>query len=323
MAEITPGQAYGFFTDTSVCIGCKACEVACKQWNQLPGNEPVFGDGFDNTGSLDAQNWRHVQLIDNVPDQTLVAGQGKAWLLMSDVCKHCSHASCMEVCPTGAIIRTEFDSVFIQPSVCNGCRNCIAACPYSVIGMDETTNVAQKCTLCYDRLQGGLEPACAKACPTQSIQFGPVTELRARAQQRVTDLHGQGISEARLYGDDESVYGGLNAFFLLMDEPEAYRLPNAANAVLPSRNNLGGYLTALITAVLAVFGALIALRRRREPAPVTGEASAGAGPDRGTPPEAKGSTAAEAPGGTSAGTQGGTSAEAPGGTPPDATGGDE
>jgi formate dehydrogenase iron-sulfur subunit len=315
MAEITPGQAYGFFTDTSVCIGCKACEVACKQWNQLPGNEPAFGDGFDNTGSLDAQNWRHVQLIDNVPDQTLVAGQGKAWLLMSDVCKHCSHASCMEVCPTGAIIRTEFDSVFIQPSVCNGCRNCIAACPYSVIGMDETTNVAQKCTLCYDRLQGGLEPACAKACPTQSIQFGTVTELRARAQQRVADLHSQGISEARLYGDDESVYGGLNAFFLLMDEPEAYRLPNAANAVLPSRNNLGGYLTALITAVLAVFGALIALRRRREPAPETAGVSGGAGPDRGTSAEAQGGTSAEA--------QGGTSAEAQGGTPPAATDGDE
>jgi formate dehydrogenase iron-sulfur subunit len=306
MAEISPGQAYGFFTDTSVCIGCKACEVACKEWNQLPGNEPAFGDGFDNTGSLDAQNWRHVQLIDNVPDQTLVAGQGKAWLLMSDVCKHCSHASCMEVCPTGAIIRTEFDSVFIQPSVCNGCRNCIAACPYSVIGMDETTNVAQKCTLCYDRLQGGLEPACAKACPTQSIQFGPVTELRARAQQRVTDLQSQGISQARLYGDDESIYGGLNAFFLLMDEPEAYRLPNAANAVLPSRNNLGGYLTVLITAVLAVLGAVFALRRRREPAPVTGEAPAGAGPDRGTSPTAKADTPPEAHGGgTLAGPTGG------------------
>ena len=73
MAEITPGQAYGFFTDTSACIGCKTCEVACKEWNQLPGNAPAFGDGFDNTGSLDSQNWRHVQLIDNVPDQALVA----------------------------------------------------------------------------------------------------------------------------------------------------------------------------------------------------------------------------------------------------------
>jgi formate dehydrogenase iron-sulfur subunit len=265
MAEITPGRAYGFFTDTSVCIGCKACEVACKQWNELPGNEPLFGDGYDNTGTLDAQNWRHVEFIDNVPDETLGTGQGKAWLMMSDVCKHCKNASCMEVCPTGALIRTEFDSVYIQPDVCNGCRNCIAACPYGVIQQDEHKGIAQKCTLCYDRLQGGLEPACAQACPTDSIQFGPLDELKAMAQQRVDALHDQGVSEARLYGADDSVYGGLNAFFLLMDEPEKYRLPNAENAVLPSRNNVGGYLGALGTAVLAVLGGLFALRRRREP----------------------------------------------------------
>jgi formate dehydrogenase iron-sulfur subunit len=263
MTEIVPGQAYGFFTDTSVCIGCKACEVACKQWNMLSGHEPVFGDGYDNTGSLDEQNWRHVQFIDNVPDQTMGTGQGKAWLLMSDVCKHCQHASCMDVCPTGAIIRTEFDTVYIQPDVCNGCRNCISACPYSVIGIDEDTNVARKCTLCYDRLQGGMEPACAKACPTDSIQFGPLQELQQRADQRLGDLHAQGVAEANLYGRDQAVYGGLNAFFLLMDKPEAYKLPNAANAVLPGRNNPGGYLAGAVTAVLGVLGGLIALRRRQ------------------------------------------------------------
>ena len=265
MVEITPGQSYGFFTDTSVCIGCKACEVACKEWNQLDGNEPVFGDGYDNTGQLDAQNWRHVQFHDNVPDETLTAGQGKAWLMMSDVCKHCTHASCMEVCPTDAIIKTEFDTVYIQPNVCNGCRDCIAACPYGVIEMDKNKNVAQKCTLCYDRLQNSMEPACAKACPTQSIQFGPVKELKLTAVKRVNDLHAQGVTEAQLYGADDSVYGGLNAFFLLMDKPEVYGLPNAENAVLPSRNNARGYLATLVTAVVAVVGGLIALRRRREP----------------------------------------------------------
>ena len=264
MVDITPGKAYGFFTDTSVCIGCKACEVACKEWNMLPGNPPVFGDGYDNTGSLDAQNWRHVKFIDNVPDETTVTGNGKAWLMMSDVCKHCALASCMEVCPTGAIIRTEFDTVYIQPDVCNGCRNCIAACPYDVIGIDDNRGVVQKCTLCYDRLQGGLEPACAKACPTESIMFGTVEELRATARRRVNNLHDQGITQARLYGEDDKVYGGLNAFFLLMDEPEKYKLPNAENAVLPRRNNLGGYLGVLGTAILAVLGGLVALRRRRE-----------------------------------------------------------
>ena len=265
MVEITPGQSYGFFTDTSVCIGCKACEVACKEWNQLDGNEPVFGDGYDNTGQLDAQNWRHVQFHDRVPDETSTVGQGKAWLMMSDVCKHCTHASCMEVCPTDAIIKTEFDTVYIQPNVCNGCRDCIAACPYGVIEMNQNKGVAQKCTLCYDRLQNSMEPACAKACPTQSIQFGPVKELKLTAVKRVNDLHAQGVTEAQLYGADESVYGGLNAFFLLMDKPEVYGLPNAENAVLPSRNNARGYLATMVTAVVAVVGGLIALRRRREP----------------------------------------------------------
>jgi formate dehydrogenase iron-sulfur subunit len=272
MTDIKPGQAYGFFTDTSVCIGCKACEVACKQWNLLDGNAPTFGDGFDNTGQLDAQNWRHVQFIDRVPDALSNAGQGKAWLMMSDVCKHCTHASCLEVCPTNAIIRTEFDTVYIQPDVCNGCRDCIAACPYGVIEMDKQRGVAQKCTLCYDRLQGGLDPACAKACPTQSIQFGPVAELRDKAKQRLDALHSQGVPEAQLYGADDSVYGGLNAFFLLMDKPEVYGLPDAENAVLPSRNNKPGYLTALATAVVGVIGGLIALRRRRTaPAPAPAE----------------------------------------------------
>jgi len=263
MATIKAGETYGFFTDTSVCIGCKACEVACKEWNQLQGDSPSFlADSFDNTGSLDAQNWRHVKFIEHVPDQSSTAGNGAAWLMMSDVCKHCKHASCMEVCPTGAIIRTEFNTVFIQQDVCNGCRNCVAACPYGVIGMNQQTGTAHKCTLCYDRLQGGLEPACAKACPTQSIQFGPLAELQQAADVRVAALHSQGVTQAQLYGRDDKVYGGLNAFFLLMDKPETYGLPNAENATLPSRNDLGGYLTAAVTAVLAVIGGLVAFRRR-------------------------------------------------------------
>jgi formate dehydrogenase iron-sulfur subunit len=275
--EITPGKAYGFFTDTSVCIGCKACEVACKEWNQLPEGELGFlGESLDNTGALDGTTWRHVQFIDNVEDETMGQGDGKAFLLMSDVCKHCKEASCLEVCPTGAIIRTEFDSVFIQEDVCNGCRACIAACPYDVIEIDHSSNVARKCTLCYDRLQGGMQPACAKACPTESIQFGELTVLKRNARKREADLHAQGLKEARLYGADDDVYGGLNAFFLLMDEPETYGFPNAENAVLPERNNAGGYLGALATAVLGAFGALFALRERgkRKQAEEEGEAQA-------------------------------------------------
>jgi formate dehydrogenase iron-sulfur subunit len=261
---IQAGQKYGFFTDTSVCIGCKACEVACKEWNQLQGNNPQFlADSFDNTGQLDAQNWRHVQFIEQVPDQSATQGNGAAWLMMSDVCKHCQHASCMEVCPTGAIIRTEFDTVFIQQDVCNGCRNCVAACPYGVIGMNQQTGTAHKCTLCYDRLQGGLEPACAKACPTQSIQFGPLDELRERARLRVEDLHAAGQDSARLYLDDPADgIGGGGAFFLLLDEPEVYGLPPDPVVTTRDLPRMWKHV-AIAAAGLAGAGVALALGRRR------------------------------------------------------------
>jgi formate dehydrogenase iron-sulfur subunit len=256
-------EAVGFFTDSSVCIGCKACEVACKEWNRLPGDAPKFKDSYDNTGALDDQNWRHVQFIERLSDGPVQAGNGHAWLMLSDVCKHCKQASCMEVCPTGAIIRTEFDTVFIQQDVCNGCRDCISACPFGVIGYSAQMGIAQKCTFCYDRLQSGKTPACAQACPTQSIQFGPLEEMQKRADARLAVLHDQGIAQAQLYGRDTKVYGGLNAFFLLMDKPETYGLPNEQNAVLPRRNNAKGYLGMLATALVGAVAAVVAFRDRR------------------------------------------------------------
>jgi formate dehydrogenase iron-sulfur subunit len=264
-------EPVGFFTDTSICIGCKACEVACKEWNQLPGNTPKFGDGFDNTGQLDAENFRHVKFIDLVPETPTVVGNGSAWLMMSDLCKHCKHASCMEVCPTGAIVRTEYDTVFIQQDVCNGCRDCISACPYGAIGFSPITGTARKCTMCYDRLQNNMTPACAKACPTQSIQYGTLSELQQKADARLAALHAQGYDGAQLYGRDDSVYGGLGAFFLLMDKPEVYGLPNKQNAVLPSRNNFGGYLGAFFTAAIGVLAGMVAFRRGAPPEPSTGK----------------------------------------------------
>jgi formate dehydrogenase iron-sulfur subunit len=182
--------------------------------------------------------------------------------MMSDVCKHCANASCLEVCPTDAIVRTEFDTVFIQQDVCNGCRDCISACPYSVIGFDSQSGTAKKCTFCYDRLQNNLQPACATACPTQSIKFGELGQMRQVAADRLNVLQSQGQTQARIYGDKE--YGGLHAFFLLNDKPEAYGLPSAESAVLPSRNNLPGYLGGVVTALVAAIAGLIAFRRRGE-----------------------------------------------------------
>jgi formate dehydrogenase iron-sulfur subunit len=280
-------EPVGFFTDTSICIGCKACEVACKEWNQLPGDAPTFRDSFDNTGQLDAENWRHVKFVDLVPDAGLVTGNGQAWLMMSDICKHCKHASCLEVCPTGAIVRTEFDTVYIQQDVCNGCRDCISACPYGVIGFSEASGTVHKCTMCYDRLQSNMMPACAKACPTQSIQFGTLSELHQKADARLAALRAQGYDKAQLYGRDDSIYGGLNSFFLLMEKPEVYGLPNKENAVLPRRNNLGGYLGALVTAVIGVFAGMIAFRRPidGEPAPTAAERPARGAPHEGAATE--------------------------------------
>jgi formate dehydrogenase iron-sulfur subunit len=286
----------GFFTDTSICIGCKACEVACKEWNGVPDHGlSLLGMSFDNTGALTANSWRHVAFVEqpvpagrrpppfeNVPTgpssapataarsastatdtgtepglggggqepesaARMAAGSeflgmpssalpGRApgrterkdlrWLMSSDVCKHCTHAACLDVCPTGALFRTEFGTVVVQQDICNGCGYCIPACPYGVIDQRKEDGRAWKCTLCYDRIGGGLTPACAQACPTQSIQYGPLDELRERAARRVEQLQASGETTARLYGHDpHDGVGGDGAFFLLLDEPEVYGLP--------------------------------------------------------------------------------------------------
>ncbi len=221
-------QRMGFFTDTSVCIGCKACEVACKEWNHVPEDGlALTGMSYDNSVGLGADTWRHVAFIEQ---RTAVPADGAAdgmrWLMSSDVCKHCTHAACLDVCPTGALMRTEFGTVVVQEDICNGCGYCIPACPYGVIDQRKEDGRAWKCTLCYDRLGAGMEPACAKACPTDSIQFGPLDELRERATERVARLHEAGEASARLYGNDPADgVGGDGAFFLLLDEPEVYGLP--------------------------------------------------------------------------------------------------
>jgi formate dehydrogenase iron-sulfur subunit len=216
----------GFFTDTSVCIGCKACEVACKEWNDVPEDGiELTGMSYDNTVSLGASTWRHVAFIEQMSPPVSAPGESR-WLMSSDVCKHCTEAGCLDVCPTGALMRTEFGTVVVQDDVCNGCGYCVPACPFGVIGRRETDGGAHKCTLCYDRIGDGMMPACAKACPTESIQFGPVDELRERAQGRLEDLQDAGVSEARLYlNDPQDGIGGAGAFFLLLDEPEVYGLP--------------------------------------------------------------------------------------------------
>ena len=314
--RIVPGRSYGFFTDTTLCIGCKACEVACKQWNNLPADDLALGgDSYDNTRQLSATTWRHVAFIeqfdrdrfeglappsiaaeDSSPDDgpehddagrldapglrahlpadfepwaNLTTSEqwslpGQRWIFMSDVCKHCVDAPCLEACPTGSIIRTEFDTVYVQQDVCNGCGYCVSACPFGVVDVaHDRDGKAHKCTLCYDRLKDGLEPACAKACPTDSIQFGPVDELLQRAQERVHELRQRGIP-AYLYGTDgvmedecdTSHLEGLNCFFLLIDRPEVYNLPAVPKR--PSSNTGRGLATSALAALGLTAAALLA-----------------------------------------------------------------
>jgi formate dehydrogenase iron-sulfur subunit len=246
-------EAKGFFTDTSLCIGCKACEVACKQWNQLPMDDLSWiGSSYDNTHHLSGTTWRHVTFAER-PGAGGPGGQTD-WLMMSDVCKHCQHAGCLEACPTGAIIRTEFSTVVIQQDVCNGCGYCVPCCPYGVVelnsGLASGDGKAHKCTLCYDRLTDGLEPACAKACPTDSIQFGNVSELRERAERRVEQLRSPGL-DAYFYGDEHmgasKSIGKLGSSFLLLDEPVRYNLP--AHPTLPQTRTFPGILSMAVTAI--------------------------------------------------------------------------
>jgi len=254
-------EPMGFYTDTTVCIGCKACEVACKEWNQLPatngGRATLSGDSYDNTRRLDGIHWRHVKFIEQFsPDR-----RDGRWLMMSDVCKHCVRAGCLEVCPTGAIIRTEFDTVVIQGDVCNGCRDCIGACPFGVIDINPVSGTAQKCTLCYDRMRAGMTPACAQACPTASINFGTIRDLKQKAEARVGQLHSRGERGAYLYGADDKMLGGLNSFYLLVDKPEVYGLP--PDPKIPSRNLKPGSLWSALSAVLIGVVGVISLRMRR------------------------------------------------------------
>jgi formate dehydrogenase iron-sulfur subunit len=297
----------GFFTDTTLCIGCKACEVACKQWNQLPDDGFFFtGMSYDNTGHLGASTWRHVAFVErtpplpgqgsprahegttgrdgvplgqphpiNVPEAMLQESRvdlplaplamgptqqamGKfAWLMLSDVCKHCERAGCLEACPTGSIVRTEFGSVYVQPDICNGCGYCVSACPFGVMDRRQDDGRAWKCTLCYDRQKSGMVPACAKACPTASIQFGELSDLRKRAEERVAKLHDRGVQEAYLYGEDAASQpgtDGLHAFFLLCDKPEVYNLP--PDPVVPTRPTVEAWW-AMAASVVGLAGLVL------------------------------------------------------------------
>jgi formate dehydrogenase iron-sulfur subunit len=251
----------GFLTDSTLCIGCKACEVACKEWNQLEGDGMEWsGFSYDNTGALGHSSWRHVKFVEFGEEVTSGRGgnapDAASWVFSSDVCKHCVNAGCLEACPTGALVRTEFGGVFLQPDVCNGCAYCVISCPFGVVQRNPADGRAFKCTFCYDRQKAGLKPACAQACPTESIQFGELDELRARAQQRLLELHARGMEDAQLYDPTETSVGGLHAAFIVRGDPRAYNLP--ARPEVPTIHLRAGWTSSALAAGLMLAGTLLA-----------------------------------------------------------------
>jgi formate dehydrogenase iron-sulfur subunit len=249
-----------FLTDSTLCIGCKACEVACKEWNGVSDDGLTWsGFSYDNTGALSHSTWRHVKFIE---DNTALPGLGgdapqqATWAFSSDVCKHCENAGCLEACPTGAIVRTEFGGVFVQPDVCNGCSYCVVACPFGVVQKNEHDGRAFKCTFCYDRQRAGMVPACAKACPTESIKFGEIDDLRLRAQERMEELSSRGMDDVSFYDPTDTSVGGIHAFFITRGDPRIYNLPPKPE--VPTIYNKRGWRSSAIGGGLLLGAALLA-----------------------------------------------------------------
>jgi len=261
-------MAKGMFVDTSICTGCKACQVACKEWNGLDPEPTHFrdepgvpypvafnftGNSYDNTGKLSAVDWRHVLFLEQINYRRV----GSRWLFMSDSCKHCTDAACLNVCPVDAIEHTDLGNVVVIQDKCVGLKLCNKACPYGVIKFSEKTRTSHKCTLCDDRIHNGLGTACAKACPTGSITFGDIPDLKAKADARLSKLRSLGQQKANIYGYSQA--GGLKVFYLLMDKPEVYSLPENPEVPQRKKQALGGMK---LTPFLAGMAALISFRQR-------------------------------------------------------------
>jgi formate dehydrogenase iron-sulfur subunit len=202
--------------DVSKCIGCRGCQVACKQWNQLGAEKTRFTGTYQNPPKLSAQTWTLVKFIE--PEAAPVR-----WLFRKMQCMHCGEPSCEQVCPTGAAKKQPGGAVLIDQNVCAGCKNCVEACPFHAPQADHAGGTVKKCRMCIDRTSAGLEPACATACPTGAIRFGPRDEIVRVAKARQAVLAKKSGVSPRLYGETE--LGGLGVMYLLPEKASIYGLP--------------------------------------------------------------------------------------------------
>src|SRR5438132_7223903 len=207
--------------DVSKCIGCKACQVACMEWNDLRDEIGTNHGVYDNPLDLTDKSWTVMRFSE------VEVEQGKLeWLIRKDGCMHCADPGCLKACPApGAIVQYQNGIVDVNPEACIGCRMCETGCPFDIPRYSEQTSKMAKCTLCVDRVQVGLEPACVKSCPTGLLEFGDKTGLVAHANARVEQLKQNGFVNAALY--DPPGVGGTTVITVLAhgDHPEWYGLP--------------------------------------------------------------------------------------------------
>ncbi len=247
-------MAKAMLIDTYKCMACRGCQVACKAWNDLPAETTVNRGTYENPPALSEKTWTRVEF------REVEAGGEVAWLFRKHQCMHCTQASCVSVCPTGAAMH-HGEFVLIDQAQCIGCGYCVQACPFDAVHLGEPKGTARKCTFCLDRVTDGYEPACAKACPPGAIQFGDRGELIATGKGRVGELRANGHPNARLYGETE--LGGLHQLYVLTDKAAAFGLPEAPRVA--TRNVLGQWLSGFVTAgVLAALPFWLVIKRRQE-----------------------------------------------------------
>lgn len=197
--------------DVSKCTGCRSCQVACKQWNGLPADSTTNTGTYQNPPDLATNTWTLVRFREIVEKTGNVR-----WLFWKDNCLHCNDATCIKVCPVGAISRTDWGAVVTDCRKCIGCQSCVVACPFGKPRFNENTNKSCKCDLCVDRVENGLPPACVQACPTGALTFGDKEEMLKRAYARVKELGG----DASVYGD--KFFGGTHVVYVLDRKAEYY-----------------------------------------------------------------------------------------------------
>jgi formate dehydrogenase beta subunit len=205
--------------DTTKCTACRGCQVACKQWNEMPGLRTRNRGSYQNPPDLQWNTWTLVRFQEHEDSKGVVK-----WLFRKDGCMHCTDAACVKVCPSGALYHTEFGTVGLNKERCIGCKECMAACPFDVPQYDQKSDKIYKCDLCISRLREGLTPACVKSCPTGGLTFGGKDGMIKIANKRVEDLKSQGHEDANVYGD--KFVKGTHVMYVLDEKPAVYeRLP--------------------------------------------------------------------------------------------------